>query len=176
MALRKILTIPDQRLKKVCEPVKLFDDSLRILTEDLLETMYAAPGIGLAASQIGILQRVLVMDCDKQSSSPNFRVLVNPEITWFSEEKRSYEEGCLSIPETYAELSRSEKVKVLYKGINGIEKEEIFSDLWSTCVQHEIDHLNGKLFIDYLGSVKRSLIIQKMKKLRREKNKKAKAK
>ena len=169
MTLRTILTIPDPRLKKVCAPVIVFDETLRILSDDLLETMYAAPGIGLAASQIGVLQRVLVMDCDKQSESPNPRVLVNPEITWYSSEKRVYEEGCLSIPETFAEVSRSEKVKVSYKGLTGEDNEEIFTDLWSTCVQHEIDHLDGKLFIDYLGVVKRGLIVNKMKKLKREK-------
>ena len=169
MTLRTILTIPDPRLKKVCAPVIVFDETLRILSDDLLETMYAAPGIGLAASQIGVLLRVLVMDCDKQSESANPKVLINPEITWYSSEKRVYEEGCLSIPETFAEVSRSEKVKVSYKGLTGEDKEEIYTDLWSTCVQHEIDHLDGKLFIDYLGTVKRGLIVNKMKKLKREK-------
>ena len=168
MTLRKILTVPDPRLKRICEPVISFDDTLRILSNDLLETMYAAPGIGLAASQIGVLSRVLVMDCEKQSENSNPKVLVNPQITWFSPEKRVYEEGCLSIPETYAEISRSQTVKVSYKGLSGEDNEEIFTDLWSTCVQHEIDHLNGKLFIDYLGAVKRSLIINKMTKLKRE--------
>jgi len=174
------LKFPDPRLKKVCAPVTVFDDNLRVLSDDLLETMYAAPGIGLAASQIGVLQRVLVMDCDKQSESRNPKVLVNPKITWSSPEKRVHEEGCLSIPETFAEISRSEKVKVSYKELTGEDNEETFTDLWSTCVQHEIDHLDGKLFIDYLGAVKRGLIVNKMKKLKREQikdqkqNKKAK--
>ena len=131
--------------------------------------MYAAPGIGLAAPQIGILKRVLVMDCDKTEGVYSPKVLINPEIIWKSENEQPYEEGCLSIPETYAEVHRPEKVKVSYKTIYGEECEDLFSDLWSTCVQHEIDHLNGKLFIDYLGSVKRTLIMNKMKKIKREK-------
>ena len=164
-----ILSIPDPRLRRVCSPVQNFDDKLKILSDNMIETMYAAPGIGLAAPQIGILKRVLVMDCDKTEGVYSPKVLINPEIIWKSENEQPYEEGCLSIPETYAEVHRPEKVKVSYKTIYGEECEDLFSDLWSTCVQHEIDHLNGKLFIDYLGSVKRTLIMNKMKKIKREK-------
>ena len=164
-----ILSIPDPRLRRVCSPVQNFDDKLKILSDNMIETMYAAPGIGLAAPQIGILKRVLVMDCDKTEGVYSPKVLINPKIIWKSENEQPYEEGCLSIPETYAEVHRPEKVKVSYKTIYGEECEDLFSDLWSTCVQHEIDHLNGKLFIDYLGSVKRTLIMNKMKKIKREK-------
>ena len=170
MTCRPILSIPDPRLRRVCSPVENFDNKLKILSDDMIETMYAAPGIGLAAPQIGILKRLLVMDCGSDKSSRSPKVLVNPKIIWHSEEERSHEEGCLSIPETYAEIHRSKKVKVAYKTVSGEECEDIFSDLWSTCVQHEIDHLDGRLFIDYLGSVKRTLIMNKMKKLKREHN------
>jgi len=168
MTLRTILSIPDPRLRKVCKHVDIFDNNLQLLCDDLIETMYAAPGIGLAAPQIGILKKVIVMDCDKETQDHKPIILINPKIVWASEEKRSYEEGCLSIPETYAEISRADKVKVTYNDLLGKRNETIFSDLWATCVQHEIDHLNGKLFIDYLGSVKRGVIMRKMMKIKRE--------
>lgn len=174
MAKRTILSIPDPRLRKVCSHVDQFDDKLKNLSDDLLETMYAAPGIGLAAPQVGVLIRLLVMDCEKGDNEPEPKILINPEIFWASKEKIPYEEGCLSIPETNALIERPTEVKVRYKDLKGKDREEKFSSLWATCVQHEIDHLDGKLFIDYLGSVKRGLIMNKIRRLHREKTRKAK--
>ncbi len=169
MALRKILLHPDPRLKKKCEPVTQVDDETRILMQDMLETMYDAPGIGLAASQIGVMKRVLVMDIVKdEDGEPEPYLMANPEITWASEELSTYEEGCLSIPEEFADVKRPERVKVSYLDENGIPQELDCDGLLATCVQHEIDHLDGKLFIDYLGPVKRSMITGRMKKRKKE--------
>lgn len=168
MTLRPILIHPDPRLKKPCAAVTDFDAELAQLAEDMLETMYDAPGVGLAAPQIGVLRRVLTMDCNKAPETPRPMVLVNPEIIWSSEETAVYEEGCLSIPEQYAEVTRPAEVKVRWQDVTGAVQEEVFADLWATCVQHEIDHLNGKLFIDYLGPIKRQLITRKMEKLKRD--------
>jgi len=170
MTIRPILIHPDPRLKKVCAPVEAIDDELRRLADDMLETMYDAPGVGLAAPQVGVLKRVLVMDCAKgdEGDGPRPMVLVNPEVTWASEETRSYEEGCLSIPEQYAEVTRPAEVRVRWLDLGGEMREEHFSGLWATCVQHEIDHLNGKLFIDYLKPLRRQMITRKMMKLKRE--------
>ena len=169
MTLRPILIHPDPRLKTVADPVPGIDDDIRRLADDMLQTMYDAPGIGLAAPQVGVLQRVLVMDCVKEEDAPpRPMVLVNPEITWSSEDTNVYEEGCLSIPEQYAEVERPAEVKVRWTGLDGKEEEEQFDGLWATCVQHEIDHLNGKLFIDYLKPLKRQMITRKMQKLKRE--------
>ena len=135
----------------------------------MFETMYAAPGIGLAAPQIGVMQRMLVMDCVKEEGAdPRPMVLVNPEITWESDERNVYEEGCLSIPEQYADVERPAEVEVSWLGLDGQTHSERFDGLWATCVQHEIDHLNGKLFIDYLKPLKRQMITRKMVKLKRE--------
>ncbi|WP_213545455.1 peptide deformylase [Vannielia litorea] len=170
MSLRDILIHPDPRLKKPADPVTEFDRELQRLADDMLETMYDAPGIGLAAPQIGEMRRLLVMDCIKDDAEePRPMVLINPEVVWTSEEKNTYEEGCLSIPEQYADVTRPAEVKVRWQGLDGAETEEQFSGLWATCVQHEIDHLNGKLFIDYLGPMKRQMITRKMQKLKREK-------
>lgn len=169
MSLRPILIHPDPRLKKVCDPVKTFDGSLEELAGDMLETMYDAPGIGLAAPQIGVNARMLVMDCtDRENEKPQPMVLINPAVSWASDETSVYEEGCLSIPDIYAEVTRPVSVIVRYQDEQGNEHERDFDGLWATCVQHEIDHLNGKLFIDYLSSVKRTLITNKMKKLKKE--------
>ena len=169
MPVRPILLHPDPRLKKVAEPVGEVNDAIRQLSEDMLQTMYEAPGIGLAAPQIGVLQRVLVMDCVKEEgAAPRPMVLINPEITWSSEEMGTYEEGCLSIPEHYADVERPAEVKVRWTDVDGAAQEEHFDGLWATCVQHEIDHLDGKLFIDYLGPLKRQMITRKMQKLKRE--------
>ncbi|WP_127106100.1 peptide deformylase [Pararhodobacter zhoushanensis] len=169
MSLRSILIHPDPRLKKVCAPVETVSSELGALAEDMLETMYEAPGIGLAAPQIGIMQRLFVMDCVKeQDTVQRPMVLINPEITWTSEETSSYEEGCLSIPEQYGEVTRPSTVRMRWLGLDGKTHEEEFSELWATCAQHEFDHLNGKLFIDYLGPIKRQMITRRMEKLKRE--------
>ncbi|MFT4150761.1 MAG: peptide deformylase [Paracoccaceae bacterium] len=165
---RPILIHPDPRLKKPCEPVGEITPDLSQLADDMLVTMYDAPGVGLAAPQVGVMKRLLVMDCAKTPDTPRPLVLFNPEILWSSEELSTYEEGCLSIPDQYAEVERPAEVRVRWTDQTGAEQEEQFSGLWATCVQHEIDHLNGKLFIDYLGPLKRQMITRKMEKLKRE--------
>lgn len=170
MTLRPIIIHPDPRLKAMCKPVPEITDDIRRLADDMLQTMYDAPGIGLAAPQVGQLVRMLVMDCVKdETAAPRPLVLINPEIVWKSPEKSAYEEGCLSIPEQYAEVERPAEVEVRWTGLDGAEATERFAGLWATCVQHEIDHLNGRLFIDHLGPIKRQMITRKMEKLKREK-------
>lgn len=169
MSIRPILIHPDPRLKKVATPVDGVNAELRALANDMLETMYDAPGIGLAAPQVGILQRLIVMDCIKEEdATPEPMALFNPEVTWTSDEVNVYEEGCLSIPEQYGEVERPAEVRVKWLDVDGKEQEEQFDGLWATCVQHEIDHLNGKLFIDYLSAMKRQMITRKMQKLKRD--------
>ena len=169
MTIRPILIHPDPRLKKHCDPVEAVDDDLRRLAADMLETMYDAPGIGLAAPQVGVMRRVLVMDCVKEDGVPaRPMVLINPQITWASEDRSTYEEGCLSIPEQYADVERPAEVDVTWMDLDGETQSERFTGLWATCVQHEIDHLDGKLFIDYLKPLKRQMITRKMQKLKRE--------
>ena len=168
MSLLPILIHPDPRLKKVCDPVDDIDDGLRTLAENMLETMYDAPGIGLAAPQVGVTRRLLVMDCAEKEDTPEPMVLINPEILASSDATNEHEEGCLSIPDQYAMVTRPSEVTVRWTTIDGEEDTRDFDGLWATCVQHEIDHLNGKLFIDHIGSVRRQLITQKMKKLKRE--------
>ncbi|MCF8487518.1 MAG: peptide deformylase [Rhodobacteraceae bacterium] len=165
--IRTILIHPDPRLKKSCDPVSEITQEVHLLAADMLETMYDAPGIGLAAPQVGVMRRVLVMDCIKDGP-PRPMVLINPTVVWSSEDLTTYEEGCLSIPEQYAEVKRPAEVKVQWTSLDGSTQEEQFSGLWATCVQHEIDHLDGKLFIDYLGPLKRQMITRKMEKLKRE--------
>ena len=169
MTTRPILIHPDPRLKKRCDPVTEITEELRTAASDMLETMYDAPGVGLAGPQVGLMKRILVMDCVKDpEAAPRPMVLMNPEVTWASEALNTYEEGCLSIPEQYAEVTRPAEVRVRWLALDGSEQEEHFAGLWATCVQHEIDHLNGKLFIDYLTPLKRQLITRKMEKLKRE--------
>lgn len=168
MSLRPILIHPDPRLKKVCTPFEAIDPGVRRLVDDMLETMYDAPGIGLAAPQIGVLQRLFVMDCAGKEEKPDPMVLINPEITWASDEMNVHEEGCLSIPEQYEEITRPAAIRVRYTDPDGEIQERAFDGLRATCAQHEIDHLNGKLFIDYLSKIKRSMITNKMKKLKKE--------
>ncbi|MEM9426920.1 MAG: peptide deformylase [Pseudomonadota bacterium] len=169
MALRDILIHPDPRLKAVADPVS-DPTELRTLADDMLETMYHAPGIGLAAPQIGVLKRMLVMDCIKEEDAPpQPMVLINPKVVWTSEEKNVYEEGCLSIPEIYNDIERPAEVEVTWTNLEGGQQSARFDGLWATCVQHEIDHLDGKLFIDYLKPLKRQMITRKMQKLKREK-------
>ncbi|MEL7258597.1 MAG: peptide deformylase [Pseudomonadota bacterium] len=169
--LRPIVLHPDPRLKKHCDPVADLSDELRDLADDMLETMYDAPGIGLAAPQVGILSRLIVLDCAKDEEvdvDPRPLVMFNPEIVASSDEKNVYEEGCLSIPDQFAEVTRPKVVDVSWIDRDGNAQSETFDGLWATCVQHEIDHLNGKLFIDYLGPIKRQMITRKMQKLKRE--------
>lgn len=167
---RDIIIHPDPRLKKLCDPVADVTGDLRELADDMLETMYAAPGIGLAAPQVGVMSRLIVLDCVKEEGAePRPLVMFNPEVTASSEAKSTYEEGCLSIPEQYADVTRPAEVEVSWIDRDGKLRSEGFSGLWATCVQHEIDHLNGKLFIDYLGPMKRQMITRKMQKLKREK-------
>ena len=166
---RPILIPPDPRLKKLCTPVADLSDDLRALADDMLETMYAAPGIGLAAPQVGVMDRLIVMDCEKdESQPPKPMVMFNPEIIDTSEDLNVYEEGCLSIPDQYAEVTRPAEVRVRWLDRDGKVQEQDMDGLWATCVQHEIDHLDGKLFIDYLKPLKRQMITRKMVKLKRE--------
>lgn len=166
---RPILIHPDPRLRKVCTPVRDVSDALRKLSQDMFETMYDAPGIGLAAPQVGVMDRLIVLDCVKdEGATPRPIAMLNPEITAFSDEKSVYEEGCLSIPDQFADVTRPAEVEVRWMGLDGAEHKEGFGGLWATCVQHEIDHLDGKLFIDYLGAMKRQLITRRMQKLKRE--------
>ena len=166
---RNILIHPDPRLKTVCTPVADITDELRKLADDMLETMYDAPGIGLAAPQIGILDRLIVIDCVKEEGeAPRPLAMFNPEIVSASDETSVYEEGCLSIPDQYAEVTRPKVVDVTWLDRDENLQQETFDGLWATCVQHEIDHLNGKLFIDYLKPLKRQMITRKMQKLKRE--------
>ncbi|MFD3191265.1 peptide deformylase [Sedimentitalea sp. HM32M-2] len=166
---RPILIHPDPRLKKVCAPVTDITGDLSQLAEDMLETMYDAPGIGLAAPQVGVLERLIVMDCVKEEgAAPRPTVMFNPEIVAASDALSVYEEGCLSIPEQYAEVTRPAEVEVAWIDQQGNPQKAAFDGLWATCVQHEIDHLNGKLFIDYLKPLKRQMITRKMQKLKRE--------
>jgi len=169
MALREILIVPDPRLKKECAPVEKVDDEIKTLLDDMLETMYAAPGIGLAAPQIGVMKRVVVMDVSDDKDKPEPLKLINPEIIWESEDTSVYQEGCLSIPEQYADVERPAEVGMRYMDENG-ETHEIEADgLLATCIQHEIDHLDGILFTDYLSALKRNMIIKKVQKLQKTK-------
>ncbi len=164
MAIREILVVPDPRLKLVSEPVDKVDDDLRALMDDMLETMYDAPGIGLAAIQIGVPKRVIVMDLGRDETDRQPRYFVNPEILWRSEETAPYEEGCLSIPEIYDEVERPAKVKLRYLNYQGEQIEEDAEGVFAVCIQHEMDHLQGVLFIDYLSRLKRTRAVAKVKK------------
>jgi peptide deformylase len=164
MTVRDILTLPDPRLRLVSQPIGGVDAEVRRLVEDMFETMYAAPGIGLAAIQIGVPKRVITMDLAKKDEEKKPQVFINPEILATSGERSTYEEGCLSIPEYYEEVERPSEVKFRYLDLEGIERELEASGLLATCVQHEIDHLNGVLFIDHLSKLKRDRIIKKFTK------------
>ena len=166
--LRKILIEPDPILRKKCDPVEKVDDDLRKLMKDMLETMYKAPGIGLAAVQIGILKRLIVIDISKNGEKKTPLFLVNPEIINLSEKTSIYEEGCLSLPDQFAEIERPAECKLRYIDFNGKEKELKATGLLATCIQHEIDHLNGILFIDYLSKLKKDRIIRKLVKKKKE--------
>lgn len=169
MPIRPIVTLPDPRLRKTAAPVAEVTDAVRSLAADMLETMYDAPGIGLAATQLGVMKRVFVMDCAGKDEPPQPMVLLNPEILWSSEETETSEEGCLSIPEVYEDVTRPARIRLRWLGLDGETHEQEFGDRWAVCAQHEIDHLNGRLFIDYLSAIKRTMITAKMRKLKREK-------
>jgi peptide deformylase len=164
MALREIIILPDKRLRLVSEPAQAIDPELRRLVDDMFETMYEAPGIGLAAIQIGVAKRVIVMDLAKKDDPKEPRVFVNPQVLWRSDEKSLYEEGCLSIPEFYEEVERPAKVRVKFLDVTGAEQELEASGLMATCLQHEIDHLDGVLFIDHISKLKRDRVIKKFAK------------
>ncbi len=164
MAARDILIIPDKRLRLKSEPVKAIDKPLRALIDDMFETMYAAPGIGLAAIQIGVPKRVIIMDLAKKDEPKQPQVFINAEVIWASEDKATYEEGCLSIPEYYEEVTRPKTVKVRFFDTD-LKPQEIEAEgLLATCLQHEIDHINGVLFIDHISKLKRDMVMKKFKK------------
>jgi peptide deformylase len=164
MALREILILPDKRLRLVSEPVKKIDREVKELVDDMFETMYEAPGIGLAAIQIGVRKRIVTMDLAKKDDPPQPQVFINPEISWRSDEMATYEEGCLSIPDFYEEVQRNAAVRVKYLDLEGKEQEVEATGLFATCTQHEIDHLNGVLFIDHISRLKRQLVTKKFAK------------
>ncbi|RVQ65956.1 peptide deformylase [Croceicoccus ponticola] len=186
MAIREIIEVPDPLLKQISKPVETFDDELKTLVDDMFETMYDAPGIGLAAIQIGVPLRVLVIDLqpDDPDAEPEPcnhdghhhthqptlrepRVFVNPEILDPSEETKAYQEGCLSVPDIYAEVDRPATCRVRWQDLDGEFHEEAMDDLMAVCIQHEMDHLNGIVFIDHLSRLKRNMALKKLEKLRR---------
>jgi peptide deformylase len=169
MSIRRILTVDGDLavLKQVSAPVETVDDDLRRLMDDMLETMYAAPGIGLAAIQVGVPKRVIVMDLARAEEPKAPRFFVNPEILWASEETQPYEEGCLSVPEIYDEVDRPAKVRLRYLGYDGALVEEDAEGMFAVCIQHEMDHLDGVLFIDHLSRLKRDRAIAKVRKAAR---------
>ena len=168
MPVLEIILHPDQRLRAKCRPVKAVDSRIRELAGDMLDTMYDAPGIGLAAPQVGTLLRLFVMDCSAEDEDGDARVFVNPEVISASEEHVAHEEGCLSLPEQFEEVTRPAEIQVRYTDLEGAERHESFDGVRARCVQHEIDHLDGRLFIDHLSALKRSMITRKMRKLKKE--------
>ncbi len=167
---RPIIIVPDPILRTIATPIEHITPAIQTLAQDMIETMYDAPGIGLAANQVNIAQRIVVMDVhyrDDQATR-NPIVMINPHLTWTSEELSEWDEGCLSIPQQYAVVTRPKSVRVAYQDLNGQTQERLVEDLESHCVQHEIDHLNGVLFIDYLSRLKRDMILRKVEKQQRE--------
>tara|TARA_B100000768_G_C11180366_1_gene332671 strand:+ start:423 stop:947 length:525 start_codon:yes stop_codon:yes gene_type:complete len=164
MTIRKILTEPDPFLRQKSTKVDQVNDEVRVLMDDMLETMYAAPGIGLAAIQIGVPKRVVVMDLSREDEKKNPLYFVNPELITNSNNEIAYEEGCLSVPGQFAEINRPDKCKVKYLDYKGQEKVLDAEGLLATCIQHEMDHLEGILFIDYLSKLKKNFIIKKLSK------------
>lgn len=168
MSILDIIKLPEPRLRLISEPVVNFDADLRKFADDMLQTMYEAPGIGLAAIQVGVPRRMLVIDLAKREESPpNPMIFINPEITWRSKETSVYEEGCLSIPDYYEDVTRPEKIRLTYTDEHNKPHEIEADGLLATCLQHEIDHLNGVLFIDYLSKLKRDRVMKKFTKLAR---------
>lgn len=167
MAIHPLVTLPDTKLRLRSEPVGLVTDGVKALAADMLDTMYDAPGIGLAAIQVGVPTRLVVIDLGKTPEERRPMVLLDPEVTWSSEETRVHEEGCLSIPEYYEEVERPDRVRVRYRDLGGETVETEADGILATCLQHEIDHLNGVLFIDYLSRLKRSRVLKKFEKTAR---------
>lgn len=171
MTQRKIIIEPDIILRKKSESLEKVDNELRILMDDMSETMYAAPGIGLAAVQVGVLKRLIVIDISKDKEIKNPLFLINPEIVSKSNKTSIYEEGCLSLPGYFAEIERPAECKVEYLDYDGKKSEMNANGLLATCIQHEVDHLNGVLFIDYLSKLKKDMIVKKLVKHKKELNK-----
>jgi peptide deformylase len=169
MALLPIITAPDPRLKLKAKPVVKVDDETRRLMDDMLETMYAAPGIGLAAPQVGVARRILVVDVSREDEPRRPFKIANPEILWRSEELATYNEGCLSLPEHYADVSRPAKIRLRYLDEQNEIRELEAEGLLATCIQHEMDHLEGVLFVDHISPLKRNIILRKLAKLKRQK-------
>ena len=167
MALLPIITAPDPRLKKTAAPVDAVDAEVGRLMDDMLETMYDAPGIGLAAPQVGVLKRVIVVDVAEKDAEPQPLLMANPELTWVSDEDTSYEEGCLSLPEHYAEVVRPAAIKLRYLDRQNEVRELEADGLLATCIQHEIDHLDGILFVDHISALKRNMILRKLLKAKK---------
>ena len=164
MTIRPLVILPDARLRLASEPVGPVTDEIRALAADMLETMYDAPGVGLAAIQIGVPKRVVTIDTSKDDNDRQPQIFLDPEIVWASEEKRVYDEGCLSIPEFYGEVERPDRVRVRFRGLDGEVREIDADGLLATCIQHEIDHLNGVLFIDHISKLKRDRVIKRFTK------------
>ncbi|WP_354188673.1 peptide deformylase [Bartonella silvatica] len=170
MPIKPLVTLPDPILREVSKPVEQIDLAIKELADNMLETMYDARGVGLAAIQIGIPLRMLVMDVSQNDEQKNPLVIINPEILWLSEERNIYKEGCLSIPEYYAEVERPKRLHVRYMDREGKQTEIEADQLLATCLQHEIDHLDGRLFIDHISKMKRDIVIRKFKKRAKDKN------
>ncbi len=169
MAVLPIITAPDKRLKLKSEPVKSVDSEIAKLMDDMLETMYLAPGVGLAAPQIGVAKRIIVVDVGKSGEERAPHRMANPELVWTSDELSLYEEGCLSLPEHYADVERPERIRVKYLDETNTEQELEVDGLLATCIQHEMDHLEGVLFVDHLTSLKRNMILRKLQKAKKMK-------
>jgi peptide deformylase len=169
MAILPIITAPDPKLKQRCQPVGAVDDEVRRLADDMLETMYQAPGIGLAAPQVGVLRRIIVVDVARPNDgeAPAPHCLINPELIWTSDDARAHEEGCLSLPDHYAEVVRPERIRVGFVDREGERQEMEANGLLATCIQHEMDHLEGILFVDHLSGLRRSMILRKLTKAKR---------
>lgn len=167
MAILPIITAPDPVLKKIAKPVDRVDDAVRRLMDDMMETMYAAPGIGLAAPQVGVGRRVIVCDVSAREGPPRALKMANPEIVWVSDDDAIYEEGCLSLPEHYAEVTRPVGVRIRYLDYENEIRELAAEGLLATCLQHEIDHLDGILFVDHISALKRNMILRKLLKAKK---------
>jgi peptide deformylase len=167
MALLPIITAPDPRLKVKAKSVAAVDDEVRRLMDDMLETMYVAPGIGLAAPQVGVARRVIVVDIAREGEPPQPMKIANPEILWRSDELATYSEGCLSLPEHYADVERPARIKLRYLDYQNEVREVELEGLLATCVQHEMDHLEGILFVDHISPLKRNIILRKLAKAKR---------